>query len=432
MLRVRPALLFNLAVVIGGSPLAAGRAWAEEPAKELRAVDRQPLALCVYYPQKKGRYVSSTDILKFVGSAAGTTTDLEPVSLTDAEVSECAALTTPVKCFVERIDATRRARAANLPPSADAATTKRGDLLLVVAARPSTEGDDELVSAALIDVGVAIELADNMSNRSPDEVEAKILERALLARPEPAKVASSDDAQQFMVRLFEKDFRAPLEKTNHWQPYGTVDIRSNVGPMSVIINDTIQAGVTAPKGITRVRGVRLGMTKVGLGGNDDVLPWEQVVEVKPNEIALLEPTFVPAPSGLASATNVAVELVGAGTFALGTGFVIYSLIASGNVAGKEICFSGTGGCRDDPVWTRFGVKTSGADIAIDQSPNGSGPPIAPLGLGLMGGGLVMGLGTLLFGEVDSFPWIQVAAGVVLGFATYFTLAALDNKGNFDP
>lgn len=391
-------------------------------------VDRQPLSLCVYYPQKKGRYASSTDMLKFVGVAASNTTDLEPRSLTDAEITECAALTTPVKCFVERIDATRRARTGAVP-AADDPNRSRRDLLLVVAARPSDDGDEELVSAALIDVGTAIDLIDKMSNRAPDEVEAKIIERALLARPEPAKVGTSEDASQFMIRLFEKDFREALEKTNHWQPYGTVDIKTNVGPLSVTINDTIPAGVTAAEGITRLKGVRRGPAKIGLSGNDDVRPWEQIVEVKPEEITLVTPVFEAAPNSLIPVSNLAVELVGGTLFAVGTAFLIYGIVA--NPPGTEVCFSNAGTCLTDPLWTRFGYPSDANDVELQQSPNGGGPAIAPLGYSMMGAGLVMGLGTLLFGDDESLPWVQVVAGLALGVTAYTVSEALDNKSNFD-
>lgn len=406
--------------------MLSSRAWAEDPAKELRVVDRQPLSLCVYYPQKKGRYASSTDMLKFVSVASSNTTDLEPSSLTDAEITECAALTTPVKCFVERIDATRRARSAATP--GEEAARSRRDLLLVVAARPSEDGDEELVSAALIDVGTAIDLIDKMSNRAPDEVEAKIIERALLARPEPAKVGSSEDASQFIVRLFERDFREALEKTNHWQPYGMVDIKTNVGPLSVTINDTIPAGVTAPSGITRLKGVRIGPTKIGLSGNDDVRPWEQTVEVKSKEITLVTPVFEAAPNSLIPVTNLAVELFGGALFAVGTAFLIHGILA--DPAGTEVCFSNSGACLTDPLWIRFGYASDPNGVQLQQSPNGGGPAIAPLGYSMMGAGLVMGLGTLLFGDDENLPWIQVVAGLALGVTAYTVSEVLDNKSNF--
>lgn len=405
----------------------AGPTWAEEPAKELRVVDRQPLSLCVYYPQKKGRYASSTDMLKFVSVAASNTTDLEPSSLTDAEITECAALTTPVKCFVERIDATRRARSAAATSSEEAGRARR-DLLLVVAARPSEDGDEELVSAALIDVGTAIDLIDKMSNRAPDEVEAKIIERALLARPEPAKVGSSEDASQFILRLFERDFREALEKTNHWQPYGTVDIKANVGPLSVTINDTIQAGVTAPSGITRLKGVRLGPTKIGLSGNEDVRPWEQTVDVKSKEITLVTPVFEAAPNSLIPVSNLAVELFGGALFAVGTAFLIHGILA--DPAGTEVCFSNSNACLVDPLWIRFGYPSSADEVDLQRSPNGGGPAIVPLGYSMMGAGLVMGLGTLLFGDDENLPWLQVVAGLALGAAAYTVSEILDNKSNF--
>lgn len=418
-------LIFS--TIIGGSPFLAAPVWAEDPAKELRVVDRQPLSLCVYYPQKKGRYASSTDMLKFVSVAASNTTDLEPRSLTDAEITECAALTTPVKCFVERIDATQRARRAAAAAGDDDDRSRR-DLLLVVAARPSDDGDEELVSAALIDVGTAIDLIDKMSNRAPDEVEAKIIERALLARPEPAKVGTSEDASQFIIRLFERDFRDALEKTKHWQPYGMVDIKTNVGPLSVTVNDTIQAGVTAPAGITRLKGVRLGNNKIGLSGNDDVRPWEQTVEVKSNEITLVTPVFEAAPNSLIPVSNLAVELFGGALFAVGTAFLVHGILA--DPAGKEVCFSNAGACLTDPLWTRFGYANDADEVDLQRSPNGGGPAIAPLGYSMMGAGLVMGLGTLLFGDDENLPWIQVVAGLALGVTAYTVSEALDNKSNF--
>jgi hypothetical protein len=434
LLRPTRGLLFL--GILGGSLGWAAESRADDPAKEVKVVDRRPLSLCVYYPQKRGRNVSSTDMLKYVSDAAAQTTDLEPVSLTDAEISECAALTTPVKCFVERIDALQRARKANAPQAEGGTEVKDPDrLLLLIAARP-TEGDDELVSAALINVTKAVQIIDDSGSRPSDEIESRIIERAILARPDPRKVSSTEDARMFMNQVFEKDFRSALEATGDWMPYGTVDIKSSVGELSITLDDSLQAGLTAPKGITRLKGVRAGTRKLSLGGNDQVKGWDERIEVKANETLLVEPQFAAAPNDFIAGANLGVEIAGGALFAAGTGILIwffanYGVAVTPDFDVTEICLAvNAESCTTSNYWARFSPR-SADNYEIKASPNGSGPAIVPLAYSLMSAGLIMGLGTYLFKDERQLPWIQVVAGLVVGVAAYGLSEAFDGHSNFD-
>ena len=82
----------------------------------------------------------------------------------------------------------------------------------------------------------------------------------------------------------------------------------------------------------------------------------------------------------------------------------------------EICGSGR-------EWVTFSGGAPGGD------PNPRGVLIAPLGLGLVGLGGATAVGALL-GDDEDFPWIGLAAGIVLGAATYGVGVALDGKTAF--
>jgi len=101
---------------------------------------------------------------------------------------------------------------------------------------------------------------------------------------------------------------------------------------------------------------------------------------------------------------------GAGLAAAGTAVLTYSLLHS----------------EDPQLLPCPGGECAGVGRTFSTFGGGeSGILIAPLGYSLIGAGAAFSLGTLLYGEEWEMPWIQIAAGVLVGGASYAISAALN-------
>lgn len=267
------------------------------------------------------------------------------------------------------------------------------------------------LSALLLDTDVALGLfhdADRSVATWRDDVEAEVATNAARGAPVRQEIRDAGATRRFLEDLFRRTYARVFQDTGHWQPYGQLDIETDVPDLEIVLDGTTVG--TTQVGVTRLARVLPGTRNLILR-HPSYAPFENAVSVRKGEAILVaaDPDRVTS----APIARTAVFWSGVVFAAVGAALTTYAIArADGSV--RTVCF-------DDAVCegNRF-VSSTYDPMASFLDPdlaNSGGLPIAPLGLALLGAGGGFSVGIALTDERTS-PWWAVLAGIVAGGAIY--------------
>jgi hypothetical protein len=280
-------------------------------------------------------------------------------------------------------------------------------MLFVVALNADESGIDHL-SVMMIDTDEALASEGRIAHTGEGwetRVENAIFEGVVVGPPGSAERADPESLDRYFGQLVQGPFSPKLEAAGAWEPYGAIAI-DGASEGAAIELDGRRVGV-APAARTELRGVKPGSRSVAVLGGEAgariVLP---PVEVRTQAVATVR-----VPAGVSPHSEVSARdgllFGGLGVAAAGGVITLVSALARGDRA-LEACF---GACGSAP---RRSFTTVGPLLA------------APLGYSLIATGTAWSLGAWL--DDDDYPlWLPLAAGVVLGAATYGLSATLNGR-----
>jgi hypothetical protein len=285
---------------------------------------------------------------------------------------------------------------------------------LLVLTHFTQEGMTERLSLLLIDTTRALRVLHEAT--AGEEVEPALVARSVILQ---RSILVEDRVGA--LEAMESELRSTFEETGHWDPFGEVEVRSEL-PGATIAIGGVGVGRTEGGGARIVR-VPIGLQRVVIE-HDERAPFEAEVEVHRGASVVVEVTAVERFDPAGAQVRSAVLWSGLAVAVAGVAISIVALVPRDTTT---VCVhSSTTECDGGSTWTRFGAGGDGAG----ESGNGHGPPILPLGLALTGMGAAWSLGTFLFGDEDDVPWIQLAAGVALFGATFGVMVAVDGADPF--
>lgn len=293
---------------------------------------------------------------------------------------------------------------------------------MLILSNVTLPGQADRLSAVMIDTDIALEYFHSASREDPEwerDTDARINEYAVVFGPQRAQVKSPAEAQKFVRDLFSEGLGPVLEKTNHWEPYGTVELNINAEGVGINL-DGVSIGTTR-KGLTRLEKVTSGPRRLSF---DDPAfePYSTELVVERNQIVRAD-IDLRRKNNNASFLRDAVFWGGSGMVVLGTGLAVWSAARSDSSV-STYCFDAPGaGCRAQSQFQSLNYDAAAASMGKDPNPDGL--LLAPFGYSIAITGLAFALGTYLLGDDTDVPWIPLVAGVALGAASYGLSAALN-------
>ncbi len=413
-----------IAALLTGTPVHA-----DAPVDTIDVGERTPLAFVLVTPTGEPARTRSSDLIRLVDEATRTQTSLALRGADDAIAQGCRGR---LLCLVLRLrpdyerDSLRDAGGVR-PYSEHLRALDERDVvypkLLLLLTNVTREGEPDRLSAQLIDTDRVLE-AYHADPRDAEYWEANL--EAAINENAPSsprtEVATLAAAQAFVTALFDTHLRPSLEAGGQWKPFGHIELAATAPGLTILLDDA-PVGVTGA-GRTRLDGVLPGQRSLRVEGptlHSDV----ETFEVVRGEAVAVAPELSARPTGESATTRWALEIVGAAAVVAG-GVLVAVAAATPDTTLHTYCVEGAlAGCTS----TR-GFVTSDYDVERGAFPNGGGVALAPLGLGLLAGGIAWGAGTLLFVEEDETPWIPLVVGVVLGVTTFAVSAAV-GSGSLD-
>lgn len=396
------------------------------PSKIALASD-QPLAFILFNPSGEAGRVRSSEIIRIVSELVEAHTDFT-VRVFDAdEARGCSGrlgcIVRTVRRDYERDDyvlpnGTVRPFAEHVA-KLDREKVAAPPYLIVMS--NITGGDSDRMTITAVDTNVTLTLYHEALRDDPNwqrNVENEVLARAVLARPKRGTVREEFEARRLFEEYFNNDLRRRFDEAGHWEPFGQIEIDVPETGMAIDV-DGVTVGATQA-GLTTLTNVVAGEHTIKLT-HPGYEPFTTKVVAKRRDIVRLKPQLSAVASGAAPALRQATLWGGLGVAAIGAAITVVA-IAGQNDDVMTLCFDGEDCGGSD--FTTFGFD-GGATPALDGSVNPPGILVAPLGYSLALTGATWSLTTLLFGEDGDYPWLQIAAGLVVGGAAYGLSAALD-------
>lgn len=288
-------------------------------------------------------------------------------------------------------------------------------LLVVITIVP--QSDKNRLSVVVVDADEGLDLLlDDQGRASPEALDQRFQETAVVATPQPITAASEDEAVAYLDRLFSRDLRAMLESVGVWEELATIDLHTNVNDAEIRL-DGFLVGTTRA-GLMRLRDAPLGSHSlvIAAAGYTD---FEQAVQLTAGDTAVVHAEL--------EATRSAKDVVRGATFWGGLG----TAVAGGAVLawGGSLAASGASGyaCVPDcggSSWVRAGRDVDTSDGIDDVT--GGGPALIPLGYSMIATGAVWTLGPLFF-EEDDIPWWSIVAGLAVGVVSYSVSMLIESE-----
>lgn len=388
---------------------AGSQARAADPSGELVLSIRRPLAFLSISPTGGLGAISSSETIRVVGELLAKHTDLSPIPLDPGLVADCKG---KLACFARRLEA-------------EAQGAGQAELLLVLSNLTQESGVDRL-SLVLVHLQRAIAIATEPAPSDPAlaeewaaDVEVRIVESAVLARPRLATIATEAEMRAFLERAFTEELRPGLEEAGAWAPYGAIELEAPEPGVAVEVDGTT-AGITRA-GITRIGRVPAGRRLVRLS-HPRYATFETELVVARGETTQLRVDLAGA-SGPASPLRSVLFWSGTAATVAGAALATFALVRSdGDVS--TLCLVRAGQPCGGSGFMTTGYDPSRAPTFSDDV-NPGGLLLGPLGYSVALTGATWAISTLLFGEPEDGPWLQVAAGIAVGAAAYGLSAALD-------
>lgn len=408
---------------------------------ELRASERVPFRFVFHSPTGSVGATTQSAVTAAVAEAIESNTDLRVSALEDQKVDQCVDASGArgrLTCLVEESsDAWNRLRKSKEGlagrhwselRNALRASPAHARYVLVLSASRLDRGDR--MAALVIDIEAALEFVHRIRREGPPtpeqfaEVEEKISQHAVIARPPPAEVRSADETERYVDRLVERDLRDAFEKAGHWRPFGTVIVEVAKSDPFQVDMDGESLGATSGGGVKLID-VRPGDRTISLK-NADYEDYETTVTVETGKPAHVRANPIKKPSAVATYVRPVVIWSGVAAAAAGVGLVVASLVKTSELRDGCVRAASAPDCERSPEFLRFGASASPDPFG---NPNGDSAPIAPLGYSLIGLGATWIGGPLLIGAKDRIPWIDAIVGaVVFGAAFGISIAADGTSG----
>ncbi|MBI2375061.1 MAG: PEGA domain-containing protein [Deltaproteobacteria bacterium] len=392
---------------------------------------RQRLGLLIISPatSAKGR-VTQSDIQTELRQQLDRRTDFALEEISSSRVSECQG---SLVCMVKRVrtdyDDSKidRSKPFSAWLSELRAANIEYPLYLVMMTLQPDEGRPDKVTAMLINTDSALRFVHE--GNDPDAIEQQILERAVVVRTPRTDVAGPTEAQDYLRRLVEVDFKNEFENSGNWEPFGNVTLRAKVTGLEIVIDEQI-IGTTQP-GETHIAGVPAGEHVLQLRHPEYELYRSDLV-VKRGEQTTIDADVI-GKSSVSLSPKQIVFWSGVGVAAIGAAVTVASLVHEGSYSDwKFYCIHtrGDANCGSGAVFWSLSAVLSGADSGLNN-PNEGALLAAPLGYSMLGTGAIWSIGSELFATDDEIPWIPLATGLVAGLVSYGVSAALNGETAFD-
>lgn len=399
-------------------------ALAEDP-HTIILQDRVPIVLVLNTPTGQVADISKSELIRIAGDLLKRHTDFFPQELDELVVEDCkgrlACLALKARRDYNREawlrpDGTVRPFDEFLAKAAEAAAPPPRFLMML--SNISIPDQADRLSVSLLDLDEALRIHHEAERRVAwsDDVEATVAEQALLVPAIRSEVRDAQEATTSLATTFTRKLSAPLDQAGHWEPFGVIEITSDVAE-AAIRYDGNPIGNTRG-GVTRLVGARPGPHSLVVE-HPGFLPYESTVEVKKGETTQAAIDLAVAPSNTSGVLRAATFW---GGFAVAAAGVAVAAWGATRDAGVETsCF---GDCSTGAEFSTFGLDPSA--VGTTSAVNPGGVAVVPLGMALAGTGLTFTLGTWLIGDDDDIPWIQLLAGLAVGGATYALSVVLDN------
>ncbi len=409
---------------------AATSAFAQDPTiSTIDVQERVPLALLLINPKADVGGAGTADVLVAVSGVLTQHTNFQLDAIDPREV--VAFCEGRLGCMVRRIrkdyERGRLLEADGTPMPYDKHLESLGKQpyprFLVVMSVVASKSRPDRLSAVLVDTDEALAIwheADHKRSGWEQDVEGRINSSAVVARPSWADVPDANAAKRHLDKLFRVSFRSVFEREGHWEPYGAIQITSNIDGLSIQLDGRLVGSTRA--GRTRLLGVTAGGRTIVLE-HPDYDPFKQIVSVEVGGRHKIDATVQ---SRSASAGRLGVALAGVGVFAVGAVFVGVA-VAQEQDAREVVCVRSS---DLDPAVCGSGNEFTTLTGADGDDPNGSGVMTAPLGYSLMGMGASWSLGSWLSPADIEIPWLALGAGVVVGALSYGLSAALNGESAY--
>lgn len=394
---------------------------------------RKPLSFLLINPSGNIANTSSSEIIRIVTDLFERHTDLQPTILDAKSVASCKG---QLGCIV-RIVRTDYNRAEYLLANGTVAPYKEHRRYLrkrkvqypkhLLVLSGLSLGASDRLSVTLVDTDTALEYYHQAFRNREDwerDTEAKINEYAVVGGTKWGELKSEADARSFLETHFNTALRKHFEATGSWEPFGQIEIESQVAGQAISLNkETV--GATS-SGLTRILSVPAGDYELKLehpNYSDYATSFKvergKLVRVK----AVVQQNASPVASGLRQGLlwgGVGVGVIGAVVAGVALGTQDSSV--------QTFCPGAESGCSGSR-FTRTGYNPDLAPT-FDDNVNSGAVLLAPLGYSLAIVGATWSLGTWLLGDDDDLPWIQLVAGLALGGLSYGLSVALDGPNPY--
>lgn len=403
--------------------LVPAAALAEEP-HTIIVQEREPIVLVLNTPTGQVADISKSELIRIAGDLLKRHTDFFPRELDEMLVEDCKGRLTCLALKSRRdynrdawlrSDGTVRPFEDFLAKTAEAERPPPRFLLMI--SNVSIPDQADRLSVTLLDLDRALRIHHQAERKAAwkDDVEASVAEEAVLVPRIRSEVRDAQEATTFLATTFTRKLSGPLEEVGHWEPYGVIEITTDVEEASLRYDGRAVGDARGP--LTRLVGVRPGTHSLVLD-RPGYLTYETEIEVAKGQTARASVDLAVAPSNAPGVVR-AVTFWG-GMAVAAAGVAVIALGASRASGVETSCF---GDCSSGSEFTTFGLDPDAAGTTRPVNP--SGVAVVPLGLALAGTGLTFTLGTWLIGEDDDVPWIQLLAGLAVGGATYGLSVLLD-------
>jgi hypothetical protein len=406
--------LTGLVVFLGvgrgdGSVFAAEPSVSEPKIAEISVGERRPFSWVYLSPAGQVAYASESALLHKVSSLLDGQTDfvVEPMPTGDVDLCLEPESSRRLLCLVQQVesrDAQSLEKQYKLPT----------EVLLVVSVVPAERGQDS-IKAWGIDVAKARTMPAGAG-------ESWLLQNAMLVEGFTRTARDEIDVDLTIEALIQ-ELRSTLLPQGRWLATGNVQLNTPVDGAEIVL-DGRNIGATEG-GPLRLSGVQAGRRTVRLS-HPDFEPFEQAVEVSPGSEPILMAELQQKPSGTAIVANEVLFWSGVATFVAGTAILTVSLVDQGDYAVG--CIYPEGGSTEACSTNQFAAPGAPSSPGPNDNPNGTGLPLAPLGYSLMGMGAVWSLGTALFGDDHTFPWVELVSGAT-AFAASMAISLAANGDN---
>lgn len=371
----------------------------------LNAAEKKPVGVLLITPTGNVGSTSSSEIIRIVAGLFAAHTDFAPAVIEPVSVAQCRGR---LACFAESI----------------ALQTTGAEHLLVLSNLTGKNAPDRL-SALFFDVVAARKIIAEAPRDAEDadlELEARLADGAVLARPKMALLPNAEATRAYFQKLFEEELRPSLERIGHWEPYGTIELAVEEPGFAIELDGrAIGATKAAPAKITGVwpgkRSLRLQHPRFE--------PYATEVTVSRGDLSSLTPDLK-IKAGPESTVRSAIFWGGLVLAAGGTALTAIA-VTRADSSTEMFCVGAPGAdCADRTAFVRS--SPAGDPPQFAEGARSSGFLLGPAGYSLVAAGGVMALLAVLFEDSQRFPWIELAAGVGAGALSYGLSAAFDGGG----